>query len=69
MKTKKSTPLVQGQIWKLENKHIEIVHVGKLLAQYKESRNVKQRGTPVQFKQIAVLQESLRKQKAELLNP
>jgi predicted metal-dependent phosphotriesterase family hydrolase len=69
LKTKISKPLVKGQIWKLDDRHVQIVHIGKLLAQYRETRTLKQRGAPVQFKQIAVLQEFLFKQKAELLNP
>jgi hypothetical protein len=57
----------KGQIWKLEDRHIQIVHVGKTLAQYKETKTLQQRGAPTHFKQIAVLQEFLAKEKAKLI--
>ena len=57
----------KGQVWKLEDRHIQIVHVGKTLAQYKETKTLQQRGAPTHFKQIAVLQEFLSKEKAKLI--
>lgn len=69
--SKVSKPVIKsiekGQIWKLEDRHIQIVHVGKTLAQYKETKTLQQRGAPTHFKQIAILQEYLAKEKAKLI--
>ena len=62
-----SQPLAKGQIWKLSDRYIEIVHIGKLLAQYKETRTPNQRGAATQFKQIAELEKALTKTKAKLV--
>ena len=62
-----SQPLAKGQVWKLTDRYIEIVHIGKLLAQYKETRTPSQRGAATQFKQIAELEKALVKTKAKLI--
>jgi hypothetical protein len=43
MKSKKSppVPLAKGQLWKMEDKHIEIMEVGKTLTHYRLFQNQK----------------------------
>lgn len=60
-------PITQGQIWKLRDRYLLIVHVGKLLAQYKELRTLTQRGGRTEFTQIAALQQMLTRNKAKVV--
>jgi hypothetical protein len=63
----KPKPIAPGQIWKLCDRYLLIVHVGKLLAQYKELRSLTQRGGRTEFTQIVALQQMLLKNKAKMV--
>ena len=67
---RKSAPLVlvKGQIWKLQDSHIEILEMGKRLASYKHFRTLDNRRAPTQLANIASVQEMLTTHKAALLD-
>ena len=60
--------LVKGQIWKLQDSHIEILEMGKRLASYKHFRTLDNRRAPTQLANIASVQEMLTTHKAVLLD-
>jgi hypothetical protein len=70
MKLKKSAglTLAKGQIWKLQDSHIEILEMGKRLASYKHFRTLDNRRAPTQLANIASVQEMLQLHKAVLLD-
>lgn len=68
--TRKSAGLTleKGQIWKLQDSHIEILEMGKRLASYKHFRSLDNRRAPTQLANIASVQEMLHTHKAVLLD-
>lgn len=60
--------LEKGQIWKLQDSHIEILEMGKRLASYKHFRSLDNRRAPTQLANIASVQEMLQTHKAVLLD-
>lgn len=60
--------LEKGQIWKLQDSHIEILEMGKRLASYKHFRTLDNRRAPTQLANIASVQEMLQTHKAVLLD-
>jgi hypothetical protein len=60
--------LAKGQIWKLQDSHIEILEMGKRLASYKHFRTLDNRRAPTQLANIASVQEMLQIHKAVLLD-
>ena len=67
-KSAASLVLVKGQIWKLQDSHIEILEMGKRLASYKHFRTLDNRRAPTQLANIASVQEMLTTHKAALLD-
>jgi hypothetical protein len=67
MNSKKSTmvPLAKGQLWKMEDKHIEIMEVGKTLTHYRLFQN--QKRVPISLGGIAAVQAYLRANGAKLV--
>ena len=67
MKPKKFTmvPLAKGQLWKMEDKHIEIMEVGKTLTHYRLFQN--QKRVPISLGGIAMVQAYLRSNDAKLV--
>ena len=75
-KTKNSAPtpvaskapvFAPGQKWQLQLGHAEIVHVGKVLIDYRYYRVETQRHVPVETKTLVDFAEVLKKQKAKLV--
>ena len=65
-KTKKvSEPLVKGQLWKMNDIHVEIMEVGKTLTHYRLYQN--QKRVPISLGGIGTVQEYLKKNKAILI--
>ena len=73
MKTKKTSkvpklkPLETGQFWRVGEGHIQIVQVGKFLAQFKHFKLKDQKGVRVQLMNIASVQGYLKKNDAKLV--
>ena len=67
-KSAASLVLVKGQIWKLQDSHIEILEMGKRLASYKHFRTLDNRRAPTQLANIQSVQEMLTTHKAVLLD-
>ncbi len=67
MNSKKSTmvPLAKGQLWKMEDKHIEIMEVGKTLTHYRLFQS--QKRVPISLGGIAAVQAYLRANGAKLV--
>jgi len=67
MKAKKAppVPLAKGQLWKMEDKHIEIMEVGKTLTHYRLFQN--QKRVPISLGGIAAVQAYLRTNGARLI--
>ena len=63
-----SLVLVKGQIWKLQDSHIEILEMGKRLTSYKHFRTLDNRSAPTQLANIQSVQEMLTTHKAVLLD-
>jgi hypothetical protein len=57
-----------GQMWKLENGHLQITGMGRLLASYKVFRVPGQKGVQTQMSGIEGLQKYLRTNKAGLMH-
>jgi hypothetical protein len=65
-KVKKSIePLVKGQLWKMNDIHVEIMEVGKTLTHYRLYQN--QKRVPISLGGIGTVQEYLKKNKAVLI--
>ena len=58
-------PLVKGQLWKMNDVHIEIMEVGKTLTHYRLYQN--QKRVPISLGGIGTVQEYLKKNKAILV--
>lgn len=65
---RKALVLAKGQIWKLQDSHIEILEMGKRLASYKHFRTLDNRRAPTQLANIASVEEMLKTHKAVLLD-
>jgi hypothetical protein len=67
MKSSKFTmvPLAKGQLWKMEDKQIEIMEVGKTLTHYRLFQN--QKRVPISLGGIAAVQAYLRTNGAKLV--
>ncbi len=67
MKLKKpaSIPLAKGQLWKMEDRHLEIVEVGKTLTHYRLFQT--QKRVPVSLSGIASVQAILKDNHAKLI--
>jgi hypothetical protein len=66
-KVKKASfvPLAKGQLWKLDDRHIEIVEVGKTLTHYRLFQS--QKRVPTSLGGIAALQAYLKTNRAKLI--
>jgi hypothetical protein len=60
--------LQKGQIWRLEDSHIQIVEIGKNLTHYKRFNNLKQKGVPTKLERTRAVEEYLKAQRATLVN-
>jgi hypothetical protein len=58
-------PLAKGQLWKMEDKHIEIMEVGKTLTHYRLFQN--QKRVPISLGGITAVQAYLRANGAKLV--
>lgn len=67
MKAKKlpPPPLAKGQLWKMDDKHIEIMEVGKTLTHYRLFQS--QKRVPISLGGIAAVQAYLKTNGAKLL--
>lgn len=67
MKSKKfaTVPLAKGQLWKMADKHIEIMEVGKTLTHYRLFQS--QKRVPISLGGIAAVQAYLRTNGAKLV--
>jgi hypothetical protein len=67
MKSKKvtSVPLAKGQLWRMEDKHIEIMEVGKTLTHYRLFQS--QKRVPISLGGIAAVQAYLKTNGAKLI--
>jgi hypothetical protein len=65
--TKKAAPvqLAKGQLWKMDDKHIEIMEVGKTLTHYRLFQS--QKRVPISLGGIAVVQAYLKTNGAKLV--
>ena len=59
------TPLAKGQLWKMDDKHVEIMEVGKTLTHYRLFQN--QKRVPISLGGIVAVQAFLRRNKAVLI--
>jgi hypothetical protein len=57
----------RGQKWQLQLGHAEVVHVGKVLIDYRYYRVETQKHVPVETKTLVEFAEALKKQKAKLI--
>lgn len=64
---KKSSPvpLVKGQLWKMDDKHVEIMEVGKTLTHYRLFQS--QKRVPISLGGIAAVQAYLKSNGAKLI--
>ncbi len=58
-------PLAKGQLWKMNDTHVEIMEVGKTLTHYRLYQN--QKRVPISLGGIGTVQEYLKKNKAVLV--
>jgi hypothetical protein len=58
-------PLAKGQLWKMEDKHVEIMEVGKTLTHYRLFQS--QKRVPISLGGIAAVQAFLRSNGARLV--
>jgi hypothetical protein len=58
-------PLVKGQLWKMDDKHIEIMEVGKTLTHYRLFQS--QKRVPISLGGIAAVQAYLKTNGAKLI--
>ena len=58
-------PLAKGQLWKMADKHIEIMEVGKTLTHYRLFQN--QKRVPISLGGITAVQAYLRANGAKLV--
>ncbi len=58
-------PLAKGQLWKMDDKHIEIMEVGKTLTHYRLFQN--QKRVPISLGGISAVQAYLKTNGARLI--
>jgi hypothetical protein len=63
--TKRFKPLAKGQVWKIDDTHLEIVEVGKRLAHYRLFKD--QKRVPTQLKGIPDIEAYLKRSGAKLI--
>jgi hypothetical protein len=63
-----SVTLEKGQIWRLEDSHIQIVEIGKNLTHYKRFNSLKQKGVPTKLERTRAVEEYLKAQRATLVS-
>ena len=61
---KTAEPLAKGQLWKMNDIHVEIMEVGKTLTHYRLYQN--QKRVPISLGGIGTVQEYLKKNKATI---
>jgi len=59
--------LEKGQVWKLEDSHIEIVAMGKSLTHPRRLAHLKQKGVPVKLERIQTVENYLKTHGATLI--
>ncbi len=59
--------LAKGQIWKLEDAHLEITHLGKRLTEYKRYRDITKRRAVPEMARIEEVQAILVQHQAALV--
>lgn len=59
--------LAKGQLWRLEDSHIQIVEIGKSLTHYKRFTNLKQKAVPTKLERTAAVEEYLKSRRAVLV--
>jgi hypothetical protein len=68
MKKSRSGPvLAKDQLWKVNDRYIHVVELGKTLIHYKMSNGRQQRGLPVKMSAIETVQEYLKSNRAVLV--
>ena len=67
MKSKKAppVPLAKGQLWKMDDKHLEVMEVGKTLAHYRLFQT--QKRVPISLNAITAVQTFLKTNGARLV--
>ena len=67
IKPKKTTtlPLAKGQLWKMHDRHLEIMEVGKTLAHYRLFQT--QKRVPISLNNIINIQAMLKENEAKLI--
>lgn len=60
-------PLAKGQLWRMANKHLEIVELGKRLTHYRLLTRVDQRGAPLRLGGAAEVEAYLEAHQAKLV--
>jgi len=65
--TAKPEPLAKGQLWRMVDKHLEIVEMGKRLMHYRLLTRLDQRGVPVRLGNAEEIEAYLRTNKATLV--
>jgi hypothetical protein len=61
------TPLVKGQVFKMENNYLQVVGLGKRLMHYKLSSSLKQKGVPTRLGVIEEVENYLKTHNAKLV--
>ena len=61
------TSLVPGQLWEVGEHHIEIVSLGKTLCQFRQLRNLRQKGVRVQIEPRGTVEKLLKQNKAKMI--
>jgi hypothetical protein len=64
-KKPETVPLAKGQLWKMDDKHIEIMEVGKTLTHYRLFQS--QKRVPISLGGIAAVQAYLKTNGARLI--
>lgn len=65
IKKPKAIPLAKGQLWKMEDRHVEIMEVGKTLAHYRLFQT--QKRVPISLNNIINIQTMLKDNGAKLI--
>ena len=62
-----SKPLAKGQLWQLDDRHLEIVEMGKHLTHYRLLHGLNQKGVPVRLGRVEDIQAYLGANRAKLV--
>lgn len=60
--------LKKGQIWRIDDSHIQIVEIGKSLTHYKRFNNLKQKAVPTKLERTSAVEEYLKTRRAILVS-